>query len=811
MQNIIRSVKIFWNRSIQRQLILGIALVHAILMTIFVTDLVSRQHTFLKEQSMKQTEALARSLAANSVSWVLADDVIGLEEIVDSQKNYPDIEYAMILSPKGKVLAHTEKSLVGLYVQDPISLSLQKNEPDIRYLVNNSNLLDISVPIFSAQGHIGWSRVAISTKTSHASLRKILRDGVGYTFLAILVGSIFAIFMARGITNGIRQLLKVTSQVEYGKIDTYVEDERQDELGQLGKSFNKMINRLNQAIEEQKSNENELNKYRNQLEDLVTQRTKELEIANNSLEQEIIISKQAEISLKESEQRFRTVADFTFNWEYWVSPDNQYVYVSPSCKRITGYIPDDFINNPDLLMEIIHPDDRAIMNNHTHIVTESGGITSVDFRIITKDGDERWISHICQPVYDNDGHFIGRRGTNRDITGHKKMQREVLKAHKLESIATLAGGIAHDFNNLLFMVMGNISLAQDDLKFETETSESLKAAQEACNKAKELSAQLITFSKGGEPIKQISSINDLLKDAVTSALQGVDIKPEFFITDAVRQVNIDENQIRQVFYNLIVNAKEAMDDNGQLKISCENIDIPQEGYLTLNQGKYIKISFKDHGCGIAKNNLEQIFDPYFSTKERGSDKGQGLGLAASYSIIEKHKGLITVESEPGTGSIFTVYLKAALAKETDLKNSVEKPLSKEPVKQTVTGKRKILLMDDEESIRSFLGQVISRLGYNVETCTEGKEAVATYKNAIESKEPFDAVILDLTNKIGMGGQETMKKLIEIDPAVRGIVITGYFEDPVVANFRAYGFSGFLTKPATRDELNRVINEVILYS
>jgi len=291
-------------------------------------------------------------------------------------------------------------------------------------------------------------------------------------------------------------------------------------------------------------------------------------------------------------------------------------------------------------------------------------------------------------------------------------------------------------------------------------------------------------------------------------LNESNIKAKIYITDAIRQVNIDEGQIKQVIRNIVVNAKEAMDDNGQFKVSCENIDIPQEGLLTLNQGKYIKISFEDQGRGISKENMEKIFDPYFSTKDMGIDKGQGLGLTISYSIVQKHGGLINVESELETGSIFSVYLPAISAKEPDLQKPKEKPVAQKPVKQPATGTRKILLMDDEEAIRNFLGIVLNRLGYDVETCIEGKETVEIYKKAMESKEPFDVAILDLTNKFGMGGQETMRRLLEIDQNAKGIVITGYSDNPVVANFKAYGFSGVITKPATRDELSRVINEVL---
>jgi len=420
---------------------------------------------------------------------------------------------------------------------------------------------------------------------------------------------------------------------------------------------------------------------------------------------------------------------------------------------------------------------------------------------------KKWYQLRDQAIPWIDGRLV-RMEMALDITDRKNMETQLQQAQKMESIGILAGGIAHDFNNLLFAVMGNISLAQDDLKPESEASESLRAAEDACVKAKELTARLITFSKGGDPIKKINSIDELLKETVASALQGSNIKPEISIANDIRQANIDEDQIKQVVRNIVVNAKEAMDGNGPLKVSCENIEISEKNSLTLNPGKYIKIFFEDQGYGISKENMGKIFDPYFSTKDMGADKGQGLGLTISYSIIEKHGGLITVESELRKGSTVSVYLPAASAKEPGLQKSKGKPVAQKPVKQSGTGTGKILLMDDEKEIRAFLGQVINRLGYDVETCTEGKEAVEIYKKAMESKKTFDVAILDLTNKVGMGGQETMRRLLEIDDTARGIVITGYFDNPVVANFRAYGFSGFITKPATRDQLSKVINEVI---
>ena len=388
-----------------------------------------------------------------------------------------------------------------------------------------------------------------------------------------------------------------------------------------------------------------------------------------------------------------------------------------------------------------------------------------------------------------------------------KLQEEILNARRLESLGILSGGIAHDFNNLLHVIIGYISLTNEDLNIEGKTSENLREAEKACIRAKEVATRLITFSQGGNPVKELTNISDVIKDAIISEFRGDATKSEISIPDDIRPAYIDAVQIKQVVHNIAVNAREAMQNKGLLKIYCRNIDFIKEGHLTLSQGNYIKISFEDQGCGISKEHLKKIFDPYFSTKDRGVNKGQGLGLAICHSIISKHKGLITAESEPGKGSIFSVYLPAAvLIKEPGFQESGESSVTQKPVKQPVTGK--ILVMDDEEMIRSFMTQILNRLGYDVETCTDGKEAIEIYKKAMESKKPFDVVILDLTNQYGMGGQESMRRLLEIDHDAKGIVSTGYSNDPVVSNFRLYGFSGFLTKPATKDQLTQVINAVI---
>jgi len=513
--------------------------------------------------------------------------------------------------------------------------------------------------------------------------------------------------------------------------------------------------------------------------------------------------KMAKEALWGSEERFRTVANFTHDWEYWVSPDGHYVYVSPSCERITDYTPDEFINDPGLLEKIVHPDDHSDIVNHLGGERNPEKLPSCEFRIITRSGEERWINHVCQVVYDTNGAYLGRRGSNRDITKQKRMQEELLKAKKLESVGVLAGGIAHDFNNLMSVVVGNISLARTEMKPGSKGFKNLVKAEKASIQTTALTSRLITFSKGGRPVKEPVSIGDLVKNSVDSSLKGSDISCIFSVPEDILPVEVDEEQMKQVIHNITTNAQEAMTEQGTINVSCGNVIIGEKDTLNLKDGKYVKISIEDQGPGIPEKDLINIFDPYFSTKDMGTQKGMGLGLAVSDSIVKQHDGLITVESKLGTGATFSIYLPA----------SEKKIVGATPVKKPIpeisaTQGEKILVMDDEEVVRDVSNALLTHLGYEVAVAADGVEAIELYKKAVESEKPFDMVILDLTNKVGMGGAETMVNLLEIDPDVKAIVATGYSNDPIMSNFREHGFRGALPKPFTLDQLRTALSEVI---
>lgn len=384
-----------------------------------------------------------------------------------------------------------------------------------------------------------------------------------------------------------------------------------------------------------------------------------------------------------------------------------------------------------------------------------------------------------------------------DITEEKKIEKERQKIQKLESVAILAGGIAHDFNNFLSGIIGNISLAILEAKGKKELINILRDAKDAADMAKNLTGQLLTFSSGGTPIKEITSIEEIIKEMADFTLRGSNTRCSYDIPKNIWKVQADKNQIGQVISNLLINAAQAMPEGGTIKIELENTIVKEESVSPLNTGKYIKMTIADKGLGIAEKHLSKIFDPYFTTKQKGS----GLGLATTYSIIEKHDGYITVDSKLGVGTTFYVYLPATATLSKSKKENSEK-------KQSNGLKGRILLMDDQKIVRKALRRMLERIGYQTEFATDGKEALEKYKEALEIKKPFDAVILDLTIPGGMGGKETIKKILKLDPDVKAIVASGYSNDSVMANYKNYGFKGIITKPFDMNELSKVISQII---
>jgi PAS domain S-box-containing protein len=381
----------------------------------------------------------------------------------------------------------------------------------------------------------------------------------------------------------------------------------------------------------------------------------------------------------------------------------------------------------------------------------------------------------------------------RDITEQKRMEEELLRTQKLESVGILAGGIAHDFNNILTAIIGNISLAKNQVTPEDEIFDLLNEVEMASTRAQTLTKQLLTFAKGGIPVKETASIKDIIKESTLFALRGSKSNCEFSISEDLWPLEVDVGQFNQVINNIMINATQAMPLGGTIKVAVENLIIEERDKLPIKPGRYIGISITDQGIGIAEKYLSKIFDPYFTTKQKGS----GLGLATTYSIIKRHDGYISVESKPGVGTTSHIYLPAS-----------EKAIPEKEEVRLIKGQGRILVMDDEASLRRMAGRMLDKLGYEPEFAKDGNEAIQMVKEAKEAKKPYDAIILDLTVPGGMGGKECIAKLLEIDPGIKAIVSSGYSEDPVLANFQEYGFKGMMPKPFEALSLSKVLHDVL---
>ena len=566
-------------------------------------------------------------------------------------------------------------------------------------------------------------------------------------------------------------------------------------------------------------------------------------------------------ALRASEERYRMVADYTYDMEYWVSPDRKIRYMSPACERLTGYPAQAFFDDPQLLDRIVHPEDHALFVKHREEAVSHTQVYDLDFRLIHRNGDEFWVNHTCQVVYGADGSLLGRRVCNRDVTAKKlaqegfqnlvrnapmgiyivqdgkfaminpgfevitgycaqellgqdclcsvapeyktivrkkaiqrlkreglppyeyefntksgeagwvmetvtptqyqgkkavlgyfmditplkKLEDQFLQAQRMEAVGTLAGGIAHDFNNILTAILGNIGLAVLDDRIGPRIKARLAQAEAACLRAQALSQQLLTFAKGGAPVKKLFSVVELLSESTAFTCVGSPVISETTFPEDLWSIEADPGQIGQVFQNLTINAIQAMPTGGTIKFWGENLTLATDNELSLGAGRYIKISVQDQGTGIPTEHLPRIFDPYFTTKQKGS----GLGLASVFAIIGNHHGHIAVESKPGVGTTFTIYLPAVERKATP---------QPEEDRGLLVGKGKILVMDDEDMILELLDEMLDILGYEAQFARDGEEAVEMFVQALASGQPFAAVILDLTVPGGMGGKETLAKL-----------------------------------------------------
>lgn len=416
----------------------------------------------------------------------------------------------------------------------------------------------------------------------------------------------------------------------------------------------------------------------------------------------------------------------------------------------------------------------------------------------TPEGKQIWLSTSKVPLRDAKDYIIGLLGVYEDVTQRKLEEAELLKVQKLESLGRLAGGIAHNFNNILMSIMGNVSFAKMTVSPTDSIYERLTNAETACFRAKDLAQQFLTFSKGGDPVRTTILVGGLVKTTCQLALSGTTSSWECSIPEDLWNFYADSNQIGQVLTNILINADQAMPKGGKIKVCCQNVVISETDNLPLKNGEYVKTSIRDQGIGIREEYLDSIFDPYFTTK----DTGNGLGLSSAYSILKKHEGCLVVESTSESGTVFSFYIPASTS-DDELAEGAESQLLK--------SSGKILVMDDDKMVRDMVGVMLEHLGYNAAFAEDGEKTLAKYVKAMQTNKPYDLVIMDLVIPGSMGGAETIKKLLHIDPHAKAIVSSGYSNDPVLSNYSKYGFVGVLAKPYHLNKLNVLLENILTAS
>jgi PAS domain S-box-containing protein len=489
----------------------------------------------------------------------------------------------------------------------------------------------------------------------------------------------------------------------------------------------------------------------------------------------------ATAALHESEARFRAIFEQASVGIAMADRTLRFSRANPALSSMLGWSEQELAGMN--LRDITQPDDWA---------SDSEGLERLgrgeirryvtQKRYLRKDGDSLWAALAVSVMHDASGVFLQYLVVLEDISARRRAEEELQRANRIEALKVFAGGIAHDFNNLLSGMLGYFDLARLELPEHHPAAEHLDRSFPAFERAKDLARQMLTFAKGGAPLKQPLALPELLRSSCQLALSGSNIRCDYRIDDGLWPVEGDEHQLAQVWSNLVLNAWQAMPDGGTITISAENRELTAGQVGQLPAGRYVAVAVRDEGIGIPEKILDKVFDPFFTTKQRGS----GLGLATSHSIVTRHGGHIGVASHAAEGSVFTVLLPAS-------SEAVARPPTTVPDVDW-RGSGRVLVMDDDRAIREMVRSILSAHGYEVEVAADGRAAVDLYARAMREAKGFDLVILDLTVPGGMGGAWALREIKQLDPEVVAIVSSGYSEHAELTHFEEHGFAGMVAKP-----------------
>ncbi|MEN8142138.1 MAG: ATP-binding protein [Thermodesulfobacteriota bacterium] len=740
----------------------GIIAALLLLTAIIFTLLIERQMlTAFEEELYTDGISIGRLVEANSAKPILTNDIVALRILLTTFLEAEDgLKYLFIITPENRVLAHT---FAGGFPTDLIELSTTTAPGDKiseRDLDTDMGMIhEIIVPIIG--GEIGYVHVGLSPEKMLASVSATKSDLVRVSVLLFMFGLVALFIFNRLISRPLASLVAAAGKIASGNLNVELPARGDDEIGALTTSFNKMAKALNANAEERGRIEKALRDseelYRTLIENI------DLGITLMDTEHNIIMVNSAQAAMFN-----RSEKSFTGKKCY-----REFEKRAEICDHCPGV---------EAMLTGLPKEQEA------QGLLDSGEHFTVRIRAF--------------PVNDDSGIPMGFIEVVEDITSQLRLEEELQNIKHIESIGLLAGGLAHDFNNLLAAILGNIELATINIPPEDSAVTRLNAAEEACNQAKNLTEQLLTFAKGGAPRKETTFVPKLLDDSCRFTLSGSDVKWILDAPDDIWPADLDSNQMGQVIHNLLSNALEASKPGGKIFVIAENEAVDKSSELPLAEGKYIKISIEDEGTGISPAILPKIFDPYFTTKEMGATKGTGLGLATCRSIIKKHGGHISVQSREGAGTSATLYLPKSELENSEFSGETAAPGAKSAQNES----HKILLMEDDRKLAKTTANMLVHLRHKFGVAPDGDEAVRLYEEALHTDHPYNLLILDLTIRGGMGGHETLQKIRGIDPDVAAIVSSGYSDDPVMVNCQEYGFTCSLPKPYRIVDLQKAIRK-----
>lgn len=602
-----------------------------------------------------------------------------------------------------------------------------------------------------------------------AKMQELQFTVVSTSFLVLLILLAGALLFSFSITRPVNRLIHFADQVAQGNLDAAPAGRFFGETRQLKQAIAGMVIHLKQSLRQ----------------------------AQKSSDEARLQAESAALATERLAVILRSIGDGVIA----TNVSGHVLFLNRAAEKLTGW--DQAAAQGRFVSEVFQVMDEELGSacDVLQSVLRHGSVIHLgeETQLVARDGTHYHITDSAAPIRDKNSRIIGMVLTFRDQTEARHLRQAALKTEKLESLGVLAGGIAHDFNNSLTAILGNITSAKLSLGDTEKATAKLREAENATHQTRRLTKQLLTFARGGAPIREAVDITELIRETAHFALHGTNLRLETQFPEDIWTVRADPGQISQVVHNLIINAHHAMPEGGLVTLSAVNMSDPQAGKAKRQAGPFVRISVADQGQGIAPELLDKIFEPYFTT----SQKGSGLGLTTSHFILKSHGGFIEVDSSPGQGATFHLYLPAA----PDQPNPVNHASAPEGnTAATATGR--ILVMDDEEMIREVSSELLEYLGYSVVTANDGLEAVRLYAQVLEEGKPFDAVIMDLTIPGGMGGKDAVQELLRLDPQARVVVSSGYSTDAVMSDHQRHGFAGVLSKPYSMEQLQQLLQELI---